>query len=151
MQKKSHHIIYNIFFLLVLSSASCNEWYNHPLGNHLSLWDGDGDKDRIIVYCEGNCHGGIRVLPTYERSTNNGEYVESATSNKKWVIAKTLQVKDNKENYYIINISKDFDIENVDCAKVNCDSILQSHVTGPLSLPEFKNKVQALNIDLDFK
>jgi len=134
-------------------TASCNEWYNHPLGNNLSLWEGDTKEDRIIVYCEGNCQGGIYVIPTYERHFDSSkqhyaEYVEEATSNKKWVIAKTLRIKEKQENYWII--SKDFDMEQADCAKVKCDSFLQSHVTGPLSLTEFRNKVTALNIDLHF-
>lgn len=134
----------------MLSTVSCRQmWGDHPLGNHLSLWDGDKSDENVIVYCEGNCHGGIYVVPIRERQTNDGEYVEEATSNKKWVIAKTRKKKDNKENYYII--SKDFNIEHVDCSKVNCDSILQSHVTGPLSLREFENKKKALNIGLDFK
>lgn len=124
-------------------------WGKYSLGNHLSLWDNDKKEESIIVYCEGDCHGGIYVIPTYERHATNGEYVEEATSDKKWVIAKTFEKKDNKENYYII--SKDFNIDNMDCSKVNCDSILQSHVTGPLNLTKFKNKMQALHIELDFR
>jgi hypothetical protein len=65
------------------------------------------------------------------------------------VIAKTYQIQKKQENYWII--SKDFNIENVDCSKANCDSILQGHVTGPLSLSEFQNKLQALDINLNFK
>lgn len=153
MQKRDYHFFYIIIALLVFFTVSCNEWYNHPLGNNLSLWEGDKKEDRIIVYCEGNCHGGIYVIPTYERHYDSSgqhyaEYVETATSNKKWIIVKTLQIKEKRENYWII--SKGFDITHLDCSKSNCDSILQSHVTGPLSLNEFKNKVHTLDIDLDF-
>ncbi len=146
----SKRFCYTTLQVLIFFTVSCN-WISgeYPLGNHLSLWDNDKEKTAIIVYCEGDCHGGIQVLPIRERQTDSGEYVEEATSNKEWAIAKTLQIKDNKENYYII--SKDFNIENVDCSKVNCDSILQSHVTGPLSLTEFENKKKVLNIELDFK
>ncbi len=146
----SKKFCYSILQVLVLFIVSCN-WMSgeYSLGNHLSLWDNDKEKTAIIVYCEGDCHGGIQVLPIRERQTASGEYVEEATSDKKWVIAKTFQIKENKENYYII--SKDFNIENLDCAKANCDSILQSHVRGPLSLTEFKNKLQVLSIGLDFK
>ncbi len=121
----------------------------YPLGNHLSFWDNDKEKTAIIVYCEGDCHGGIQVLPTRERQWYHGEYVEAAMFNKKWVIAKTYQKVDNRENYYLI--SKDFNIENVDCSEVKCDSILQSHVIGPLSLSEFENKKKTMNLSLVFK
>lgn len=147
------------FFALVNSTISCREmWGDHPLGNNLSLLEGDTKEDRIIVYCTGRsggaCISGIPVVPTYKRhydssGQNYAEYVEEATSNKKWVIAKTFQIKEKKENYWII--SKNFNIENLDCAKVNCDSILQSHVIGPLDSAGFENKKKILNISLDFK
>lgn len=147
MSKKFGFIIFQVF---VLFMVSCN-WIlgEYPLGNHLSLWDNDKEKTAIIVYCEGDCHGGIQVLPIRERQTSSGEYVAEATSDKKWVIAKTYVKSEEQENYYII--SKDFDITGFDCAKANCDSILQSHVVGPLSLSEFENKKQSLNIGLNFK
>jgi hypothetical protein len=154
MQNKS--IIKNVCFIaLIFLSASCNEmWGEYSLGNHLSLWGNDKKEDRIIVYCEQDCHGGIYVVPTYARHYDStgqqyAEYVETATSNKDWVIVKTFQIKDKKENYYIV--SKDFNIENLDCAKSNCDSILQSHVAGPLDFTEFKNKTKDLKVTLDFK
>ncbi|MGS0688961.1 hypothetical protein ACVBEQ_28070, partial [Nakamurella sp. GG22] len=76
----------------------------YSLGNHLSLWDNDKKEERIIVYCEGDCHGGIYVVPTYERHYDKdkqhfAEYVEEANSNKKWVIAKTICVKEKMEKY----------------------------------------------------
>lgn len=146
-------ICYTIFQVLIFFSSSCKEDYNHPLGNNLSQWEGDRKEDRVIVYCEGNCHGGIYVVPVYNRHYDSAghyaEYVEEAKSNKQWVIAKTFQIKNSKENYYII--SKGFNIEHVDCSKANCDSILQSHVTGPMTLTEFENKKKSMNIALDFK
>ena len=127
-------------------------WGNHRLGNHLSLWEGDKKEDRVIAYCTsesgGACVSGIYIIPSYEKRYT-GEYVEEATSNKKWVIVKTIRKKEAKTNYWII--SKDFNIENVDCSKVNCDSILQSYVTGPLNLSEFENKKRTFNIGLNFK
>ena len=143
---------YSRLVLSVLFFASCNELYNHPLGNNLSIWDGDKKEDKVIVYCTGNCHGGIYMVPTYDRHYdsrgNYAEYLETADSDKKWVIAKTLLIKENKENYWII--SKDFDIDDLDCGKVNCDSILQRHVVGPLSLNEFKDRKRTLGIAMDF-
>lgn len=145
-------VSHSTFLVLVFFISSCNEWYNHSLGNNLSLWDGDRKEDRAIVYCEGNCHGGIYVVPTYERhydsSGHYAEYVEAAKSNKEWVIVKTLRRKEKQENYWIIN--KGFSLTNLNCSKVNCDSVIQKQVTGPLTLNEFQNKQQVLNIDLDF-
>jgi putative component of membrane protein insertase Oxa1/YidC/SpoIIIJ protein YidD len=151
MQKRVHHAVYRILVLFVFFTTSCNEWYNHPLGNHLSLWEGDTKEDRTIVYCEGGCHAGIDVVPTYERRFDSSkqhyaEYVETATSNKKWVLVKTLQIKEKQENYWII--SKDFSIENLDCSKSNCDSIIQSHVIGPLNYSNLQKEIRGLKIDL---
>ena len=153
MQKRIYPTLYSILILFVFFTASCNEWYNHPLGNHLSLWEGDTKEDRIIVYCEGDCHGGIYVIPTYERHYDSSqqqyaEYVETATSNKKWVIVKTLRIKEKQENYWII--SKDFDITGLDCSKANCDSILQSYVKGPFDKNKFEEKKIEMGIDLTF-
>jgi hypothetical protein len=162
MIRKKHHILNCIVLIVVMFLVfSCTWWKgvwgDHPLGNHLSLLEGDRKEDRIIVYCpndnENVCHSGIYVVPTYKRhydsdTQNYAEYVEAALSNEKWVIVKTVQIKEKKENYWIV--SKKFNIENQDCTTKNCDSILQSHVTGPLSLPIFKNKVRILKIDLEF-
>jgi hypothetical protein len=76
-------------------------------------------------------------------------YVETAKSNRNWIIANTIQIKDKKENYWII--SKDFKINLDTCDKNYCDSIIQSHVTGPLNLNDFQYKAKGLNIDLSFQ
>ena len=129
-------------------------WGDHQLGNHLSLLEGDRKEDRIIVYCTngGTCYGGIPVVPTYNRQFDEkgryAEYVQSAVSNKNWVIAETIQIKNNQKNYWIIK--KAFDIEDADCKIINCDSIIQSYVTGPLSILEFQAETKKLNIDLSF-
>lgn len=137
--------------------TSCREiWGDHPLGNNLSLLEGDKKEDRIIVYCSnkgGICTGGVHVLPKYERQFDAqghyAEYVEVAVSNKEWIAVKTFQIKEKKENYWFI--SKDFNLGNINCETINCDSILQSHIIGPLNLSEFKDKRDALNIDLDIQ
>jgi len=148
---------YQILILLVtLCCASCSGMLgDHSLGNNLSLLEGDRMEDKVIVYCSaksvGVCKSGIYVVPTYERHYRDGnyaEYVEEAKSNGDWVIAKSVQIEDKKENYWII--SKDFDIKSLDCGKNKCDSILQSHVTGPMNLIEFNNKKKVLNIELHF-
>jgi hypothetical protein len=146
-----------VIFITGLFFTSCREiWGDHPLGNNLSLLEGDKKEDRIIVYCPnrgGTCTGGIQIVPKYERQFDSegryAEYVELAVSNKKWVAVRTLQVKDKKKNYWLI--SKNFDLGDADCSNENCDSILQSLVIGPLNLAEFKEKRKALNVDLNIE
>ncbi|MGQ1944643.1 hypothetical protein [Ornithobacterium rhinotracheale] len=82
----------------------------------------------------------------YDEKGNYAEYVESVKSNNDWIIAKTIRIKDNKENYWIIR--KDFSLENVDCNKINCDSIIQSHIIGSLDYREFLMKAKELGISL---
>ena len=157
MRQTSYYSFFILVVLVIPFTSSCNlQGYitgNYPLGNHLWLWDNDRKEEKIIVYCEGDCHGGIYVVPTYERHYDSikqhfAEYVETTASDKNWVLAKTLKINEHKNFYYII--SKRFNIEHLDCSKVHCDSILQSYVRGPLSLEEFNKKKQLLKIDLDF-
>lgn len=51
--------------------------------------------------------------------------------------------------YWII--SKDFNIKHPDCDKNDCDSIIQSHVNGPLNRAEFNAAKPQLEMHLDFK
>ncbi|HRN49565.1 MAG TPA: hypothetical protein PLS00_16645 [Niabella sp.] len=147
MRKNVGYIIIPALMFFMISCGAVTGEY--PLGNHLVLWDNDKEGTAIIIYCDEPCHGGIQVLPTRERQWHSGEYVESAKSNSKWVIVKTYQKIAKQENYWII--SKDFNLENVDCSQVNCDSILQSHVKGPMTQTGFRDTVHLLNIGLDFK
>ncbi len=143
-------------FTFIISAISCREFFgDHPLGNNFSLLDGDKKEDRIIVYCAGNeeneCNGGIFVIPRYRDHMLNGkyaEYVETAKSNNDWIIAKSFQMNYRQEKYWIIN--KNFNIKNLDCDKTNCDSIIQSHVIGPLNINEFQEKIKKFRIDLSF-
>jgi hypothetical protein len=125
------------------------------LGENLLLWEGDKKEDRVIVYCNvktfGRCDGGIFVIPTYERHMVNGvynEYVIGARSNAKWIIATSLLIKNHQLNYWIIN--KDFNINKVDCIRINCDSVIQSHIKGPLTRNDFDALRKDLKIDLNF-
>ncbi|MEO8960877.1 MAG: hypothetical protein ABI325_03285 [Ginsengibacter sp.] len=130
--------------------SCCSIWGAHDLGNKLILLEGDKTEDRAIVYCttqKGCCRGGMYVIPSVGNQYHM--YVETAKSNRNWVIAKTVQIKDKKENYWIIN--KNFDITNLNCDKINCDSIIQSHIIGPLNFIDFEKKVKGLNIDLSLK
>ena len=97
-----------LFLTILFFITSCNcwkeMWGDHPLGNNLSLLEGDRKEDRIIVYCSGRdagaCHGGIFVVPTYarhmDRSGNYAEYVETVKSNEKWVIVKTHRIEEGQ-------------------------------------------------------
>lgn len=129
-------------------------WGDHDLGDNFSLLEGDRYEDRVIVYCSGRsfdvCTGGTFIVPVYSRHMDkNGryaEYVENAKSDDKFIIARTIEVTNNKSNYWII--SKELRIE--DCDNVDCDSVIQSNVIGPLDNLQFKTKLSDLNITLDF-
>jgi hypothetical protein len=129
-------------------------WGDNDLGGNFSLLEGDRAEDRIIVYCSGRsagaCMAGTPIVPIYARqydkNGNYAEYVETAKADDKFIIARTLELKGNKRNYWII--SKAFKPEN--CDKANCDSIIQSHVIGPLEYSAFETKVSQLKIDLAF-
>jgi hypothetical protein len=157
MKKRNCLCYFIMFFTISFLITSCNEmWGDHPLGNHLSLLEGDRKEDRIIVYCSNNggtCYGGIPVVPIYKRQFDEkgryAEYVQRAVSNEDWVIAETIEIKNKQKNYWIIK--KAFHIEDVDCSKINCDSILQSYVTGPLSISDFQTQIKKFNIDLSFE
>lgn len=143
-------------FLIVLLINSCSPqmWGDNDLGDNFSLLEGDRTEDRIIVYCSGRsagaCMAGTPIVPIYSRHMDAdghyAEYVETAKSNDDYIIAKTLQVKDKRGNYWII--SKGFSIDN--CEKINCDSIIKSHVLGQLDQTEFQNKTTELKINLNF-
>jgi hypothetical protein len=142
--------------LIILSSAiSCRHmWGDNDLGDNFSLLEGDRIEDRIIVYCSGRsagaCMAGTPIVPIYSRQFDKdghyAEYVETAKSNGDFIIAKTLQVKDKKENYWIIN--KGFSVDN--CTQTNCDSTIQTHVFGPFDQNEFQKKISELKINLKF-
>ena len=129
-------------------------WGDNDLGDNFSLLEGDRTEDRIIVYCSRRsadaCMAGSPIVPKYSRHMDSeghyAEYVETAKSNDNFIIAKTLKIKAKRANYWII--SKDFGIDN--CDKINCDSIIQSHVLGPFDQNEFQKKISELKIDLKF-
>jgi hypothetical protein len=129
-------------------------WGDNELGDNFSLLEGDRAEDRVIVYCSGRsagaCVAGTFIVPSYSRHMDTdgryAEYVETAKSNSEFIIAKTKQIKAKRANYWIIN--KDFQISN--CDNNNCDSIIQSHVLGPLDQSEFQQKTSELKINLKF-
>jgi hypothetical protein len=141
--------------ILLLTTMSCGQlWGDHDLGDNFSLLEGDKVQDRVIVYCSGRsfdaCRGGTAIVPVYSRQFDKdgdyAEFVETAEADDKFIIVRTLKVKDKGINYWIID--KDFKIQ--DCDKLNCDSIIQSKVIGPLDKFEFQAQTEDLNINLEF-
>jgi hypothetical protein len=136
----------------LLTAISCGRlWGNNDLGDNFSLLEGDKTEDRVIVYCSGRmaeaCTSGTFIVPVYSRhidkSGQYSEYVETAKSNDKFIIARTVQLKDGMKNYWIVH--KNLNIDN--CNEMLCDS---TKVLGPLSETDFKTKTADLNIELEF-
>src|SRR5688572_26018091 len=89
---------------LILVTFSCRQmWGDNDLGDNFSLLEGDKIHDRVIVYCSarsaGACIAGTFIVPIYSRHMDsNGryaEYVETAKANDKFIIARTLQLRDS--------------------------------------------------------
>ena len=144
------YIIGSVITIGIFISSCGDFWGSHGLGNKLTLLEGDRTEDRIIVYCTGYsggaCIAGIPVIPS--RKDTNTLYVDVAKSNSDWLIAKSIRLNKQTQDYWII--SKAFNIANLNCETINCDSILQSKVIGPLSITDFSIKREQLKIDLNF-
>lgn len=150
MKKKIKRKVLTTFVLL--TAISCGRpWGDNDLGDNFSLLEGDKTEDRVIVYCSGRsvgaCTGGTFIVPVYSRHMDKdghyAEYVETAKSNDEFIIARTIQLKDEIKNYWIVY--KDLNVSS--CNEMNCDS---TKVIGPLNEGEFSKKVADLNIDLEF-
>ena len=147
-------VLISISFLLFVSCV-CELFGSHELGNNIVLLEGDRPEDRIIVYCTGRsggcCSGGVSIIPTYENHIKQdmyNEYVEGAKSNNKWIIARSYRILEKSHKFWIIN--KNFNIDSLDCNKIDCDSVIQSHVIGPLDSLIFLEKVKELDVNLYF-
>lgn len=150
-----YRLVISLQWLLLL--VSCDGLMgSNSLGDDFVIWEGDSQKARVITYCSkkslGRCEAGIYILPTYERHMVNGkyaEYVKDAKSNPEYIIARTILIENDQLNYWIIN-KKGLNFKKTDCSIINCDSIIRSHVIGPLTRPEFDLKIQLSKIDLRF-
>ena len=127
--KLSHLLVIMISFIL-----SCRQaWGDNDLGDNFSLLEGDRIEDRVIVYCSGRsagaCRAGTFIVPVYSRQFDTegqyAEYVETAKSNDDFIIARTLQIKGKKENYWIIN--KGFSLN-----KTQPDVLISKTITAPV-------------------
>ncbi|MEA4937929.1 MAG: hypothetical protein VB102_15020 [Paludibacter sp.] len=152
MKKKIKNItiiISTILFLTVTLFFS-SDWFfpewngSYYLGNNLYLMDWE-KGNKIIVHCKNKrgrtCYGGSPVIPhNYPREV----YVLSAKADDKWIIVKAITTEDNNVCYYLID--KSFNINGLDWEIVNCDSIIQSQITGPLDSLNFEHLKNKYNI-----
>lgn len=157
-------LISGILLSLVIIQSCCSFQGAHDLGNNFTLVEGDRLEDRIIVFCSpkkrGCCKGGSYVIPTYENHYDkNGryaEYVETAESNDRWIIIKSIALKNKEEKYWIID--KDFELEErfkdwpmEEGVSNDFDLLIQSKITGPLNLDMFNQKRKELEIGINFE
>ena len=132
-----------VYCLLLTTLVSCNIcklFGSHDLGSNFVLFEGDRVDDTIIVYCttqKGCCDAGIPAVP---------EHVENVDFNKRWIIARVIN-KDKTLSYWIID--KDFELDLEKCRDINCREIINSNITGPLTLAGFKAEKERLGIHLD--
>lgn len=101
--------------------------------------------NKIIVHCNNKrgrtCYGGSPVIPhNYPREV----YVQSAKADDKWIIVKAITTVDNNYCYYLIN--KSFSTDGLNWEVTNCDSIIQSQITGPLDSLDFEQLKNEYNI-----
>jgi len=153
-----------ILLSLVIMQSCCSFQGSHDLGNNFTLLEGDKLEDRIIVFCspkkQGCCKGGSYVIPTheshYDKNGRYAEYVETAEFNDRWIIVKSIALKNKEEKYWIID--KNFELEerfkNWTMDKVISDKFkkfIQSKILGPLNFTSFDDKTKELEIDLKFE
>lgn len=142
----------------VVLITSCSILALGNLGSNLFLMEGDSEYDRIIVLCSGKdnlfgCYSGACIVPPNKYLLNKDkqiiekyylEYVKTAKSNKRYVLAKTYNDNDKKDNYWLID--KSFNEDNT-----QAETIISSYLTGPLDSVQFYRLIQEKNIDLKFK
>ena len=139
---------------MLLVNYSCNDcksWGDNNLGGKFTLLEGDRQEDRIIVYCTSNskcCHAGISIIPSKDFGITKA-WVEKAEFNERWIIANSFLRNGEELGFWIID--KDYELDLSKCEEVDCDSIIQSHVIGPLDTLQFEEKKKELGIDLKFK
>jgi hypothetical protein len=147
--KKLIIVFFSILILIFIARSSCILFGSHNLGGKFFLLEGDKLTDKVVVYNTksfGCCYTGIPVIPA--DVVNPSTYVDGAKYNRKWIIVRSINM-DQAESYWIID--KNFKLNLDNCAEIDCDSIIQSHVKGPFDLVSFNDKLKELNINLKFK
>ena len=142
--------------VLFLGCFNCANWGAHELGNNLVLLGGDRIEDRVIVYCTGRsssdcCNGGSFVLPVYKDHMINGKYnyfVKRVNYSDEWIIAELVNAKTESIRYGLINLY--FEDDESDLREGQTTKIIDHKVIWPLSLKDFLNIKDSLNIELGF-
>lgn len=146
------YLLYFSMFVLILTSCS-KPWGDRSFGKNLFLLKGDVEEQAIVYTLKDDDRrtNSIYLVPPRERHLIDGkiaEHVDKFLSNDKWVIATTVELKDKKVNYWIIN--KDFALGDKDCAREDCGDYVKTFVTGPLTLEDFNGFRKELDIELQF-
>jgi hypothetical protein len=147
---KNITIIFSTILFLTVTLFFSSDWLfpewngSYYLGNNLYLIDWEKDN-KIIVYCSNKrgrtCYGGAPVIPhNYPREV----YVQSAKADDKWIIVKAITTENNHYCYYMID--KSFSIDGLNWEVTNCDSIIQSQITGPLDSLNFEQLKNKYNV-----
>jgi len=155
-------LFFSFAILCVIAIQSCCKMSSsHSLGNGFALLEGDKLKDNAIIFCPPQnkcCNGGAYVLPTYENHYDNEgqyvEYIESAESNKNWIIVKSILVKDKSPRFWIIDKKFILDSRYEDWPLSEEDGrlfseFIKSRIAGPFDFESFNNRLQELNIDIN--
>ncbi|MAT56241.1 MAG: hypothetical protein CMN32_17355 [Saprospirales bacterium] len=72
------------------------------------------------------------------------EYVVAASFDERWIVARTQILNSEREAFWIVDKNFELDIEN--CDKINCDNIMQAHVSGPLDFNSLQERKKELGI-----
>jgi hypothetical protein len=149
-----------VSFLIVLSITfdGCEFYGNKDLGNKFTLFARDNPESHFdIIYCSkydiGGCITGVTILP--QGDDKYYKYIETAKSNEKWVIAKSILIKDKTEQFWIIdkNFSLDSKYQNWPLSEkdgIAFTQFIQSKVQGPFGIEEFNKKLYELKIRITF-
>lgn len=144
-------MVKKIFILLFVATSLKACFSDHiDLVDKFRLLEGDGDNDRYLVYCTGydddkSCISGLYVVPTVGQQYQT--YVKRIESDKDWIVVQSIQRHTKEEGYWIVN---KFDLTGKNCDAIDCDSLIRSHVVGPLDSLQFNERVKQLGIKLKF-
>lgn len=153
-------ILYYLLLIVSLTFNSCCKLFgSYDLGSSFYMLSGNKDNEEIIIYCSPNresdcCNGGPQIIPSME-DYYNGDYVENAKFDNRWIIILVVNEINNNKSYWIID--KNFELEekykNWPLSKEDGEifyEIIQSHMYGPFSYDAFTKKKEELGVKLFF-
>lgn len=133
---------------ILLIASCCRLGGVEDLGNNIYLLEADKYEDRQVIYCTTNdvcCNSGIPIIPAGADTLTS--HPERVKANDNWIIVESINL-DKSKSYWVIDKNVKLDLNR--CDVVDCDSILQSHVTGPMTMDDFNREKQSRNIQLHF-